>query len=78
MVLMVTGLRALGRAAPRGECELRLTCATGSKACDSAGDDEHIRGCGGVILDVVRREFTKARDMAAATARWWNGIVEWW
>jgi len=63
-VVIVTGLRALVGAAPSGECELHLVCPTEGKAGDRTGDDEYIRGCCAMFLWVVRRVFTRARDMA--------------
>lgn len=54
---MVTGLRATVDAAPRGECELHRTCATGAT----------IDGDSGIWLrsnlDDIRVVFTRARDM---------------
>jgi hypothetical protein len=73
---MVTGLRALAGAAPRGECELRLTWATGRATCDRTGDDEHIGNRKAEILEGVRRVFTSARDMAL-TAEWWIWGYRW-
>lgn len=68
--MIVTGLRALGGAAPSGECELHLACPAGRRAHDSGNGDAHSRAWDVVILEVVRRVFTKARDMATATVRW--------
>jgi hypothetical protein len=72
-VLIVTGLRALAGAAPSGEWELHLSWPTGSMARASGEDDAHIRGGNIAVLGVVRRVFMKARDMATATVRWWDG-----
>ena len=36
---MVTGLRALAGAAPRGEWELHLTCVAGSRVRDGDNED---------------------------------------
>jgi hypothetical protein len=69
-VLIVTGLRALVGAAPSGECELHLACPTCRRVRGSGDDDAHVGACDVVILEVVRRVFTKARDMATAMVRW--------
>lgn len=62
---MVTGLRALAGGEPKGECELHLTWATDSGACDSDGDKALWSGDDVAILDDVRRVFIMARDMPA-------------
>jgi hypothetical protein len=63
---MVTGLRAVDKDAPSGECELNLTWATGSEHI--GGEDKS--ACVG--RKVVRSVFTRARDMAAREDIWWN------
>lgn len=65
---MVTGLRALAGGAPRGECELHLTWATGRTARDKACDSDGRVDEGGVCENTTeqeRRLFTAARDMSA-------------
>jgi hypothetical protein len=54
---MVTDLRALESEAPRGECELHLTCATGS----GHDCDVDVEIC--VARRGVRSVFVRARDM---------------
>lgn len=62
---MVTGLRALAGVAPRGECELHLTCAAGSNICGGDGDNG-LRGRAATLED-NRTVFMRARDIAIAS-----------
>jgi hypothetical protein len=65
---MVTGLRLLTGAEPRGECELHRIVPTDSFARD-IGDEL----CCGIIWarrEDVRRVFMSARDIAGASVMW--------
>ena len=60
---MVTGLRVLAEAAPKGECELHLTCAAGSSAMGLDDDGETADFVCRYIRAVERSVFMRARDM---------------
>jgi hypothetical protein len=60
---MVTGLRALAMAVPKGECELDRTCQAVTCVCGHDGDDEASSMVARRNGDEAWRVLMRARDM---------------
>jgi hypothetical protein len=72
---MVTGLRALANAEPKGECELDRICQVMACTCEHGSDDEARRVVGRRDGDEVRSVLMRARDMVEVAGEvaqvWW-------
>lgn len=66
---MVTGLRVIADAAPRGEWELHLTCEANDKTGRTDDDDQLPPGARRLNLDNVLEGCTRARDMVMIVMR---------